>query len=402
MNVHGPAGVRIGSVVMHHPSRVPQLHRTLRSTQALAPRTVTDPDPTGPPSPLRTAKLAWAAVTPGATHHLVFQDDVTMGPASVGALPDAVAARPTDIISLFVPWGSPNNSYAARQAAVAGSPWAALVPGEFVPAQGLLMPTEKALDLADYLGRIPDTTRDDDALIDRFCRERDYPVFATVPHLVEHSDDVSVAGNESHGVRRAAVPAEDWTAPPGYWTAPPVTDKGGPMRARGSSDWQHVISFRSSSCVVRFIVPHSGEPPRHTVTNWYQWSSLVGAPPELVLDDMHRSLATGAGPALAADLALGRVPAATAAEMWAACFLLGLDTARCAPEGLRPDLLVREGAVASWVDCGLSARDDRTVSPSGRAALVALGLAALAAATRRAEDELGGPPLGDQRRKVLK
>jgi len=58
---------------------------------------------------------------------------------------------------------------------------------EWVPAQGFLLPTALARELAGYLAGIPDEVCDDDQMTAVFCRERGIPVVATVPSLIDNA-----------------------------------------------------------------------------------------------------------------------------------------------------------------------------------------------------------------------
>ncbi|AJC53647.1 hypothetical protein GZL_01043 [Streptomyces sp. 769] len=57
-------------MVMHHPRRAGVLPGLLEACAPFPVRVAEDPEPDGPPSPLRTAKRAWAAVGE-TTHHVV-------------------------------------------------------------------------------------------------------------------------------------------------------------------------------------------------------------------------------------------------------------------------------------------------------------------------------------------
>ncbi|HCU52094.1 MAG TPA: hypothetical protein DGG94_20235 [Micromonosporaceae bacterium] len=188
---------------MHHPAREHLLPPLLHACAPLRARVVTDPDPTGIPSPLRTAKHAWAAVAVGATHHLVLQDDVVLSAGFADDLRRVVRAQPQSAIALHTNWNSPENAYRVRLAATVGAPFAPLSTREWAPTLGFLLPAPLARDLAHYLARFPDEVRDDDELIVRFCRARSTPILACVPHLVDHGHAPTLAGHE--GVVHATV-----------------------------------------------------------------------------------------------------------------------------------------------------------------------------------------------------
>src|SRR5213079_488995 len=119
--------VRISSAVMTHPRRLPRA-RELAATLGLD-AVVVDPDPDGPPSALRTALAAWGAAAPGATHHLVLQDDVS-APASLRDLVRrSVRRHPADALAFYAAWNTRNGS-AVRLAALVGAGWVRGVPEE--------------------------------------------------------------------------------------------------------------------------------------------------------------------------------------------------------------------------------------------------------------------------------
>src|SRR5947209_11655393 len=70
-------------------------------------------------NPWKTARAAWSAAGPGATHHLVVQDDVRIS----RLLPDAVQrladAHPDLGVAFYAPWNT-NCGYRVRMAALGG------------------------------------------------------------------------------------------------------------------------------------------------------------------------------------------------------------------------------------------------------------------------------------------
>jgi len=358
-------------VVMHHPARG-DVSALVRACAPLDVRVVEDPDPDGPPSPLRTAKRAWAAVAPGATHHLVLQDDVTPVPGFADLVRRAVRARPRHAVALYSNWNSPHNAYLVRAAAAAGQAWAPLGHDEWVPTLGLVLPADGALRLAAHLATVPDDERDDDEAVVTFCAREGYPVVATLPHLLEHGDGPSLAGNDAHGARHATVPAGDAVDPdawdrPGLDRAPART----PATARPVA-----VTLDRSRCTLRVLRPHAGEPLEHPFGwGWDAWAWWLGVDPAVVGRDV-AALVAAASPELAA------VPRAALTELGAACWLLGFDVARTPwPEPAGPAALAhRAAAVRTWVLSGLLPVD-RPDGPLDE--LVAFGLDALAGGETR-------------------
>jgi hypothetical protein len=227
--------IRLSVAIMHHPSRSAVIPGLVKSCLPLAARVIEDPEPLGPPSALRTAKLAWAAMEDDATHHLVLQDDVLPVAGFAGQVLSAISQRPEDGVTLCVNWNSPHNSYLTRRAALAGSSWGPLSPYEWIPTLGLALPVAAASAMAARLAELADDSfwgDDDEAIID-FCKQRGLRVVSTIPHLVDHTDLPSLAGNELLGSRHGTVlcPASDLAA--GHWAVgddpvPPLALGGAP------------------------------------------------------------------------------------------------------------------------------------------------------------------------------
>ncbi|MGP3910931.1 hypothetical protein [Nonomuraea sp. 10N515B] len=333
--------VRLSVAIMHHPRRADRLPALLASCAPLSARVVVDPDPASPPSPLRTAKRAWAAGLPAATHHLVLQDDVRLSPGFAEHLLAAIRHRPKHAIALYSNWNSPQNSYLVRRAAATGSAWAPLSGVEWIPTQGLVLPAARARDLAVFLAPISDDVRDDDEMIALFCAEQGIPAVATVPHLLDHADEQSLAGHP--GSFHATVYADGRPLAPHHW------DGGQDRRPGGLA-----VELIDSRCFLRLSRP--GEPVEHPF-GWYwaDWSALIGLEPRQIL-----------------RAAPGDLPS-YARELWAAAYILGADAAG---EGGRGGWILHE-AISSWVSSGLSDRDRAGMDARSRAALIDMGVAAV-------------------------
>ncbi|MCO7273484.1 hypothetical protein [Cellulosimicrobium cellulans] len=335
-------------VVMHHPARG-DVSDLVAACAPLDVRVVEDPEPDGPPSPLRTAKRAWAAVAPGATHHLVLQDDVAPVPGFAELVLRAVRARDRHAVALYSNWNSPRNAYLVRAAAVAGQAWAPLGHDEWVPTLGLVLPADGALRLAAHLATLPDDERDDDEAVVTFCAREGYPVVATLPHLLEHGDGPSLAGNDAHGARHATVPAGD-AVDPDAWDRPGLDRE--PSRSPATLR-PVAVTLERSRCTLRVLRPGTGEPLEHPFGwGWDAWSWWLGVDPAAVAHDV-TALVAGASPAL------GRVSRDALVELGAACWLLGHDVARTDwPPPAGPDASAhRAAAVRTWVLSGLLPAD---------------------------------------------
>jgi hypothetical protein len=365
--------VELSVVVMHHPSRRDRIPALLAACHPLPVRVVEDPDPGGPPSPLRTAKRAWAAIAPGATHHVVLQDDILPMAGFADYLHQAVAANPDDGLTLSVQQTSPRNSYAVRRAAMAGRPFAEMSAVEWTPTLALALPAAHAEELARYLAELPDSYVDDDHLVTSFCTERGIRVLASVPNLVEHADVVSLSIYGDEGRRPVTVYDEHWKLPPAWWETTGRGPVPAPERPEGGG---LAVELRESRCGLRPLSSGAGEPLEHPFTwEWRDHATLAGVPAEEVVATWR---AAGGPDTLRPALTL---------EVWAAAFLLGADVFRPAGETEADDDFVpalRRRAVVSWLEMGLAGRDRRALTVDGWDTLVELAVLAADAGTRAA------------------
>ncbi|MFF2523656.1 hypothetical protein [Streptomyces liangshanensis] len=201
--------VRLSTVVMAHPSRAAAAQLLCDSHPALEARVVTDPEPDGPPSALRTARLAWRSVAPGATHHLVLQDDAILAPDFADRVTALVSARPEAAVSLFTEWGS-RTANAVRIAALLGHAWAPVV-DDYLPSVALVLPAGLARGFEEYaLTKAAGEDTDDVALLGYLAGTE---TLVPVANPVDHANPASLVGNDVMGPRSSACfPA---AVPPG-------------------------------------------------------------------------------------------------------------------------------------------------------------------------------------------
>ncbi len=203
----------LSAAVMTHPARLPAAHQV---RAALAPLPVTlavDPEPDAKPAAMRSARLAYAAADPHATHHLVVQDDVWLPDGFAEAAAASLAQQPDAAISFFVEWGS-RTAVLVRWAALTGASWVPMV-NPYMPTQAIALPAHLALELAAFLRTESDEADPDDEAVLRFLRRRGTRMLVSVPNLAEHRDLPSLTGNEGHGVRRSACVLGGRSAPLG-------------------------------------------------------------------------------------------------------------------------------------------------------------------------------------------
>ncbi|WP_229402108.1 hypothetical protein [Micromonospora okii] len=207
---HPPAPpVRLSACVMAHPARRAAAERLAVALAGLDAAVATDPEPGRPGGTLRTSRLAWSRVAPDATHHLVVQDDSVLAPDFVRHALAGARALPGHALGLFTEWGS-FTSYALRIAALVGTDWVEVVDG-YMPAQALILPADVAREFDRYAARATTGEEPDDEMLLGFLRAVGVPMVVSVSNLVQHGDEVSIAGNGWHGLRKAAC----WRAGPG-------------------------------------------------------------------------------------------------------------------------------------------------------------------------------------------
>lgn len=212
----------LSAVVMTHPARGRAAESLIRHHAELGLRVAADPDPGGPSSPLRTARVAWGMASEGATHHLVLQDDTELCDGFTGAVHAAIAARPGEAVCLFAEWGS-RTSHVCRLAALAEADWAE-VADEYVPSQALVLPTAVARGFAEFASHAESLgERNDDVALAGFLRAESVPVHVPVPNLADHVPVASLADHDIMGVRRSVCFAGALSPIPGCWPGSAVS-----------------------------------------------------------------------------------------------------------------------------------------------------------------------------------
>ena len=206
--------------IMAHPSRREQALALVNRFQVCPARVVFDPEPSGAPSTIRTARLAWTPWIPTATHHLVLQDDVLLHDEFESQVLAAVAAQNSAVLSFFSEWGS-FTSHAIRLASLSGHSWVRQ-PDAYLATQAAAMPTLAAHEFSSTLAATNLDVPDDHAIW-RFANSSGIEHLVSVPNLVEHDVSDSLVGNEVQGRRRASAYVSDQPAPAGWWSRVPLT-----------------------------------------------------------------------------------------------------------------------------------------------------------------------------------
>lgn len=210
--------MRIQTVVQHDPRRA----HLLPSLLAALPRgaqVVTDPGASESlRSPWRCYRACLETLNQTATHLLVVQDDLEFSVDFPQALRAVVAARPRNLVALFVP-GAGTNYQRVIDACRHETRWChlSLEGNNWVPTCALIWPRPLIPRLLAYYDRsgYPSSRTADDGIVRDWAREEGVNVLATVPSLVEHPDNVpSLMGKTYMSGRNPARVAACWAAPP--------------------------------------------------------------------------------------------------------------------------------------------------------------------------------------------
>jgi len=113
----------------------------------------------------------------------------------------AIAERPDDLISFFVPDIAGGGRNRVRDAAKKGERWAQIGGLSWVPAVCVSWPVALIEPFLAFWEQPRWRGRDkaDDSMMARFTKSRKMQVWATVPSLVEHPDDVASLLGNRHG-----------------------------------------------------------------------------------------------------------------------------------------------------------------------------------------------------------
>lgn len=160
-----------------------------------------DPIPADPhPSAWRTYRHALETTPPETTHRLIVQDDAAVCQHFAATAAAAVEACPPGLLCLFVQGSLYHHVDAINRACAESRSLTILPPGSWVPAVATCWPAEtipRALAWVDQQGW-PTGFNADDEIIGRLTRGLLIDVYATVPSLVDHPDDVvSIVGSRT-------------------------------------------------------------------------------------------------------------------------------------------------------------------------------------------------------------
>lgn len=327
-----------GFAVMTHPGRLPAARRLAR---AVGGEVVVDPLPGAGGSPLRTAALAWGTLASRAGHVVVLQDDVRLAEGFVARVGQAARRYPDAAVAFYANWDTRNGA-AVRLGACAGAHFVTAIDNEYTPCLALLLPARHAAGFAAYATAFLEETKADDKVMMRYLRERRVRTLLSVPALVEHEGDVSVAANGIHGLRRAAC----------FLPRPPARG----TESRVLTDFPVCPHYRDG---LTNVLSARREPAAGRVWDRRPWPGDIGAAPGR---PVRHSWAAARAPAEAAASALdaGAPGRGHVRELWATAYRLGETGAGLARE-------------RGWTGVAIPGRRDPVVS----AALRTLGVGGL-------------------------
>lgn len=205
---------------MAHPFRAGAAQRLRSRLHRFPTRICYDPEPDGTRSVVRTARLAWRPWSGRATHHLVLQDDVTLVDDFEATVLRVLGQEPDAALALFSEWGS-YTSCAVRLALLSGHAWTEAT-DRYFPTVAAILPVDLAGNLAARLAAATEGI-DDVEMLDFLGEVAGLRSLVTVPHLVEHDGDASIAGNDQHGIRRATVFDATAGLDSSWWERPRLT-----------------------------------------------------------------------------------------------------------------------------------------------------------------------------------
>ncbi|MFJ9606891.1 hypothetical protein ACIRS1_11190 [Kitasatospora sp. NPDC101176] len=327
-----PPPIRLSAAVMTHPRRAAAAHALVERFPGLDLTVVLDPEPDGPPSALRSARVAWESVRPGATHHLVLQDDALPVEDLLDRLLPLIEAEPDAALCLFTEWGS-RTSYAVRIAALLGHDLAPAV-DDYVPSVALVLPADVALGFGEFVRTKADSGHPDDLALLNYLADRGTRTLIPVANLVDHHNDVSLVGNNVHGRRSAACLAPVGAALPA----------GGPYSLLTGLETVPYYDFwgqYSDACV----------PDDSTVDGRVRTSAREALLERgVTVDRLAAELRESLGRRPESELLTDRVSEVVLTEVWIVSFLLGVITAEVDPgrgAGIDPDRPLAGAALAT-------------------------------------------------------
>lgn len=210
----------VSFAVQHHPARGELLRPLIAAlTPGPPPQVIFDPEPDSPlRSPWRCYRRCMEEAPGWSSHRLILQDDAHVCRDFSLAARHAIHARP-DAVVVFCVLGAPHRW--RSKVIHANGHWAELDVATYpnwIPVVAVSWPTPllaRALSWVDEQNWPVGFTSDDE-IVGRICGALGFPVWATVPSLVDHPDLV-----QSSVGRRSAMGGKN-----AYRVAPCFIDDG--------------------------------------------------------------------------------------------------------------------------------------------------------------------------------
>lgn len=187
----------ISVAIQHHPARAQGLARVLERVPEA--EVVSDPEPDAIRSPQRGYLECLRTTPAGATHRIVLQDDTLPCVDFMRHAGAAIAEQPDTLIAFFVPGSATGGMNRVKWARKKGERWANVGGVQCVPVVALSWPVslfESYFAFCELPRQI--NHRCDDEVVTRFTKRNKLPVWATIPSLVEHPDDIPSSIGKRH------------------------------------------------------------------------------------------------------------------------------------------------------------------------------------------------------------
>lgn len=183
--------------IQHHPARSELLRPLISAlTPGPPPQVIFDPEPEAPiRSPWRCYRRCLETAPAGATHRLIIQDDALVCRDFSEAARRAVEARP-DALVVFSVLGAPHRwKSAVLHAGGRRESWAELDVAfypSWIPVIAVCWPTARIAPALAWVDEQdwPEGFVSDDEIVGKIAVALGLPVWATVPSLVDHPDEV--------------------------------------------------------------------------------------------------------------------------------------------------------------------------------------------------------------------
>ncbi len=218
MRLHGARLGLILARIQHHPSRAELLPALKRGLRPLKIEVVTHESV--PPSPWGGYQKCLADIPHAVTHLLIVQDDTVPAPRFAKAVKQIAQAHPNAPVCLFLGRLPRDASMEARRALTDDRRYVRLAMRSFLPVVAVLWPRAKAEEFLAWtqegaqLPGVRGEPRSDDAVGGRWKMVTRQAVYACVPSIIEHPDEVdsTIGKRSAHSKavpRTAAHIAED-------------------------------------------------------------------------------------------------------------------------------------------------------------------------------------------------